>query len=497
MTAFYLWSGSGVAQFVQSNAYSSGDRMVPKVSDAGSNFAVARRWVWECTTAGTSAAAEPTWPASVTQDVTTVTSGTAVFTARRPGYSSGTTANWTFATIYALYVNGALTTNNDDVVYIASDHDDSAIAASVAIGAWNARWISVDRSAAPPTTYQAGAIIGTGAGAYTLNIAGGPGCHWRGITFKIGVGSASTIGFTANAGQYVEDCTLQISSTGGTCNITAGGSHFRNTWVKFAAAGQGFISCPQTWIGGGLAPGGTAPTALIQANNIVQIGLWQGLDFTAAGASMSLVSTVHPSVGAITDTKMPASWSGSLNSTASPYPAWELVGRNVGESDSESDFQAGQLGGTIVEETTLVKSGEDFSFKVVTPAMAIFPGVSLDPRPGFARCPTSGSAVTLTVDVLRDSATNLTDKDVVLEVVYPNVTGNVFASMATSAPDFFATATDLAASTASWTTTGMSNANKQKVSVTFTPTRAGWLTWRVRCFDDSTTIYVSPGATLS
>lgn len=499
MAVYYLWSGSGAAEFVQSNAYSSGQKMVPKLSDAGSNYTIARRWVWECTTAGTSAAAEPTWPASVTQDVTTVTSGTAVFTARKPGFSSGTTENWNFASIYALYIQSNLVGNADDVVYIASDHNELAVYNNYYnIGTWNTTWISVNRSVAPPTTYEPGAVIAhQPSGGYSLSLASSGASAYYGIHFKSGVGGAQNAPLNANAGTILVDCTLEIASTMATLGIAGGGSRWYNTKVKFAVASQGLSSFPHYWVGGGLASGGTQPDRFTIVNAATTFRAVDALDLTGAKATMSFFYTVSNTLGAIRNTKMPTSWSGSLTDYASPYSHHDALLKNVGETDADNNFDFRQQGGSIIDETTLVVAGRDFSYRVATPSSAVFPGLSFDIREQYIWCATAGVPVTLTYDLLRDSVTNLTDKDVVLEVVYPNVSGNVFASMASSAPDFFATATDLSASAASWTTTGMSNPNAQKVSVTFTPTRAGMLVACLRFYDDSTTIYVDPKPTVT
>src|SRR6188508_3468017 len=101
MASFYLKSGAGAIEY-SNRAWTLGEKMVPARADNSTNFAVARKWVWEVTTAGTSSAT-PAWPAvSATQDVTTVTeAGGVIWTARKPGFSTGSTASWAFAGINA------------------------------------------------------------------------------------------------------------------------------------------------------------------------------------------------------------------------------------------------------------------------------------------------------------------------------------------------------------------------------------------------------------
>jgi hypothetical protein len=56
---------------------------------------------------------------------------------------------------------------------------------------------------------------------------------------------------------------------------------------------------------------------------------------------------------------------------------------------------------------------------------------------------------------------------------------------------------DQATSSASWTTTGLTNPNAQKLAVTFTPQQAGYIHCRVMVAKASSTYYVDPTVTLS
>ena len=53
MAFYYVKSGSGVVDYNAAKAYSTGEKMVPAIADATTNFAVGRRAVWDCTTGGT------------------------------------------------------------------------------------------------------------------------------------------------------------------------------------------------------------------------------------------------------------------------------------------------------------------------------------------------------------------------------------------------------------------------------------------------------------
>lgn len=81
--------------YMQNQAWALGDMMYPHPTDTSTDVAVARGYAWEVTTAGTSNGT-PTWPASVTVDVTTVTQNGVVWIAR---------AIWTdYAGVWSAYV---------------------------------------------------------------------------------------------------------------------------------------------------------------------------------------------------------------------------------------------------------------------------------------------------------------------------------------------------------------------------------------------------------
>jgi len=106
---------------------------------------------------------------------------------------------------------------------------------------------------------------------------------------------------------------------------------------------------------------------------------------------------------------------------------------------------------------------------------------------------TVGSSVTVTVDFLHDSVTNLQDDEIWLEVEYLGTSGfplSLFVDDA--AADVLATPADQTTSSATWTTTGMSNPNEQKLSVSFTPQEKGTIIAGVHVAKASYTVYIDP-----
>ena len=104
-----------------------------------------------------------------------------------------------------------------------------------------------------------------------------------------------------------------------------------------------------------------------------------------------------------------------------------------------------------------------------------------------------GSSKTVTVEILHDSATNLTDGEIWLEVQHLGTSGFPLSSFVSDAKsDVLATSADQATSSETWTTTGMTNPNTQKLSVTFTPQEKGYFQAKVYLAKASTTVYIDP-----
>lgn len=158
--------------------------------------------------------------------------------------------------------------------------------------------------------------------------------------------------------------------------------------------------------------------------------------------------------------------------------------------------------GSIKDETTLVKTGgasdgdTPLSWKMASSANAEYPlHILRSPEIFSERITSVGGSKTITVDILRDSATNLKDDEIWLEVQYLGTSGFPLSLFADDAKaDVLATAADQAASSATWTTTGMTNPNKQKLEVTFTPQEKGVAIVTVCMAKASATVYVDPVA---
>jgi hypothetical protein len=110
-----------------------------------------------------------------------------------------------------------------------------------------------------------------------------------------------------------------------------------------------------------------------------------------------------------------------------------------------------------------------------------------------------GVSKTLSVFVVLDSATALTDKELWLEANVPTNSGSTQHRLFSDrAADVLASAANQASDTTTWDNTGgFANVRKHKLEVTFTPQEAGIGYARVCVAAASKTLYVSPYAALS
>lgn len=302
-----------------------------------------------------------------------------------------------------------------------------------------------------------------------------------------------------------DPASTMILATGNACV-----ANLLNCTFKFSNASQ-YIRCSTSGVGrsliiygGGLASGTSAVTTLFTITDGAQ--RIECFDFDASAASSSFnifAGGQNRGIGTIANSKLPASWSGSLVSgTLTIGERYSLY--NCDSGNTNYRLSIASYAGNITDETTLVKTGgatdgtTGISWKCVTTANADDLVSPLKTDWMAVWNDTTGSSKTITVDILHDSATSLTDGDVWLEVEYLGTSSYPLAIIATDQrSSILATPADQSSSSATWTTTGMSNANKQKLEVTLTPQIKGVVRCRVNVAKASYTIYVDPEPVIS
>jgi hypothetical protein len=397
-----------------------------------------------------------------------------------------------------------------DRIFFSDNHAESTAAAIS--WAWAGtvadptKIICGDDSAEPPTAVAATGTVTT-TGNSNITCASGGYSFFYGLTFIAGSGASGTATINAQSGSAITNfanCSFQIATTGTSSrtklNLSSGVVSFDNCTFKFAATAQGIQQDAAGSViikGGSLLSGGSSPTALITSGGAGAWWLIDGLDLTnaAAGINLAASSDVGSDV-TFRNCKLPASWSGSINSsTPGIMSRYSMYNCDSGDTNYRLWIKT-QLG-EITSETTIIKTGgasdgtTGLSWKMVSNANAEYPLNLLCTDEIVQWNETTGSAITVTVDIVHDSVTNIQNDEIWLEVQYLGTSGvplGIFISDA--AADILATPADQTDSSSTWTTTGLTNPNTQQLNVTFTPQEKGYIYAKVCLALASKTVYV-------
>jgi len=369
--------------------------------------------------------------------------------------------------------------------------------------------------AAPITALAAtGTISCSGNAAYSITGH----AYFYGLSFIAGsagqTGNASALQIAAatniSHGQFYDTCKFQnlttgatstgitlgvgASSTGKDCTVDIKNSSFR---VGNVAQGIALQSGRIHLTNITLDAAGSIPTTLF----IPRAGCY--LDVVVEASDLSgraftnLVTVAAACSGKITfrDCKLPA----SINVTTGTFPGpggLVIEMWNCDSGNTNYRFARWSYEGSTIDEHTIVKTGGATdgvtanSFKMVSTSGAPHFWQPLYSPEIAQKIATTGSALTATVDIVHDSVTNLKDTEVWLEVEYLSSSGAPLGAVLTDrAADILAAGADQTASSAAWTTTGLTNPNKQKLEVTFTPQQKGYVLLSVALAKSNYTIY--------
>lgn len=366
--------------------------------------------------------------------------------------------------------------------------------------------LCVNDGAEPPTTLATGATVTSTGNAISLTTLSFCAAYLYGISFISQGATARTITLSANTACTFtyENCTFnnQSGTASGNQNISMGASvssmvTLLNCSFRFTEVPSNAISVASAGhriIGGSFLSGSATPVKIFQVTASLTVS---GLDLSNLGSTVTLFGTNCVGYQRMFNCKLPQNWSGSLANSYHNAARVEMT--NTDASGTNYRQQFGTYGGNGYSETTFVRSGgatdgvTPLSWKLTTNAFGTgYPGVGFSTPEIVRRNDVVGVPVTATIEILHDSATNLKDDEVWLEVMYLSSAGAPLGAFISDARVPMASAADQTASSATWTTTGMSNANKQKLSVTLTPNMAGHVHATVKMAKLSKTIYVCP-----
>jgi hypothetical protein len=343
-------------------------------------------------------------------------------------------------------------------------------------------------AAEPPTALATTATVTT-TGSNAITFFGAGAALYRGITFTSG--AAITAGGPVAHLQF-DTCTLTAATD---FDISVKTGVFLNTTFTYGNGSNAFFLGGRVRMEGG-AISGKSP--LFPSGNYMMVARFIGVDLSAFAAGESLVHlNFTNTMSVITFEQCKLGASVALTTGASSATV-VIALDNSDDGDTQYRMQRHRYEGDAYSETTIVRTGgasngtTPLSHKLVSSAGLSFyrpfhgpEMVTWNNTPGIAR--------TVTVEIIHDSVTALTDAEVWLEIEYLGTSGVPQALFARDrAADILATPVAQASSSVAWTTTGLTNPNKQKLEVTLTPQEIGIFRARVALAKPSYTIYVDP-----
>lgn len=410
-----------------------------------------------------------------------------------------------------------------DIIWLASGHAESQTSYSLNWAGTTASPIRIScgtTAAAPPTTSAVTGQFTATSGTISLNVGSSGVVIFEGAKFVIpDANSFGHVSICASSGGFttMRDCTYTFGN-GSFMRLDAAtnfgaGSLLQNNTVKFGHTGQSI----------GMSSGGgntriegltidAASSAITTLFDLTADGMYiemSGCDLSAGAAAMNITANTKTSVRCtLTACKMPGSWSGSMNSsTPGANSVYSL--ENCDSGDTHYNYMRKTSAGIAVDETTLVMTGgaadrdaTALAIRVDTSsgASALLPFYSEEMVIDNL---TVGSSVTVTVPFLHDSATNMTNAEIYVEVMLFTTSGVPLGTWyrddvkTDNSGNRLASAADQASSSETWTTTGMSNPNKQECSVSATIQEAGYIVSRLVICKASKTLYYNFPPTIS
>lgn len=413
-----------------------------------------------------------------------------------------------------------------DTIYVSNNHAESQTTSTT----WTfpssvdnpVKVICVVDTATPPTTLSDSSAYFRTSGAYSLLIAGA--AYFYGLQLIVGNGSSSQCYLLLCAGTagvhnlVFDKCFLRVATTSSLAKIYLGNSQSTNndtgevtlinSSIQLGATGQSISprGIPFRWRNNG-SQGfilGSVPNYVFQSQvgyNSPAVRI-EGVDLSNLTGSLIDSSIDAPLKVKIRNCKLNVAltpWGGTVIG-----PGVELEMDNCDYGDTNYRMERYKYQGNVKTETVKVLTGgandgtTTISWKITTNTTgASF--VSPFESPEIVVWNDSvGSSKTVTVEILHDSITNLKDDEIWLEVQYLGTSGYPLGSIITDRKtDILSTAADQTTSTAIWTTTGLTNPNTQKLSVTFTPQEKGCILAKVMVAKANYIVYINPKITIS
>jgi len=425
---------------------------------------------------------------------------------------AGTGADWTNA--YTTLVLAIAGSSAGDTIYVADDHAETQASAMTITSPGTAgallRIICVNtHTVEPPTAVGTTATVTT-TGSFNMSFTSGY-AYVYGITFNVTTGASSfaTVIASGTANNWIFDtCTFKnLSTSSASMKIGVAGftayerCEFINCSVGFNSTSSRIaVSGIFLWRGGSIINSGQIPTTLfIVDQTIPGIAEISDVDMSLLGSGKNLItaSVATPTLYYLRNCKLGASVS-VITGTIGGQGGVSVFLDNCDSGNTNYRMEHYKYQGKILQETTIVRTSG--ASDGTTPISHKFTSLTTGPTlfspldgPWFAIWNDSTGSKTVTVQFMHDSVTNLTNADIYLEVEYLGTASLPLGVLTSSrVADIFAAAVDCTAGGATWTTTGLTNPNSQKLTLTFTAQIKGLIRARVCLIKTNYTVYVDP-----
>jgi hypothetical protein len=521
------WTTRGAAQKWQaSTAYVAGERITRVNVSTGTYNGNGAGGVWECTVGGTTAGSEPSWPSSPVDNSTTQTDNTVTWK-----FHHSTSWDNCHPNLGALVggVNSGFAAGDMCLVSKTHAENNTANISTILVSAPGnetsggaSHILCIDDTGMPTSgfTLATGAVVKCSGTTSDVTVSGP--AYFYGITFQSDSRNVLVAGATAPAATILENCLLFLNHTNsadievGTSAASSCEIKLVNTQVKFGKTTTQYIALLVgriTWRDTAPAVAlGSAPQILFSNTTHLSGGCvleCENLDFSnlTGGAGTGITDSINllgaPHKMLFRDCKLPSSFNYAVGAGAIDRAGAALMDFiNCDSGSTNYRIHREHPHGTIDEETTLVKASgatdgtTPVSWKMVSRstsqsnlgwpyALASFPILFWNDN--------SGGSKTATVEILVDSASNWNNDDIWLDLGYAAGSSDTLGGKATSnKSSILASNAALTSSGASWTTTGMTHPNAQKLSVTFTPGKKGWIRGTVHLAKANVTAYLDP-----
>lgn len=476
------YGGEICSPWQANHAYSLGARCVCTVAYG---TAAARAFVYEVTTAGTShATTQPTWPTTVGN---TVSDGGVTWTCRSPG--DGT---WDNASCIPWYITEHAMAAGD-TCYINKDTNYSTSTAFNLTGSTtNAspkKLICVNKT---DDTLSSGAIIAY-TGASNANVYRSLYCY--GIDFRYG-----KLLLNSNSDGYWtiwENCNLKLT---GTSDAFFGSNRDFIRWINCTLDANGYYVGLQggivfEWLGGSVTSAGTNNKLFTSFTGPGQNIRVSGVDLSAHDSALFTDLSRGGYSLLFERCKLNASTTSLIASVSGPGALARM--HHCDNNNTVYRFREESYEGTVENENTIVRTGgasdgtTSQSIKMASSANVTDNYIPLVSPPVHAWTD-SITEKTFTVEGIWDSPTNIQDDEIWIELEYPANNTDGLGNIARDKCAILGTPADQTASLETWITTGLTNPNRFKLSVTVSPGKVGPITARVCLAKASTTVYIDP-----